>query len=111
MYTVLSDISTISDVLALVGEISSYGGSLSQSLSLVAEVNSFENSLKTTAVTASDSDIDSTAADFPGAGIPPVAFSEDDSDSIANAIMALTSNVITLLLELGVKVRRSPVDC
>jgi hypothetical protein len=111
---VLSDISTISDVLALVGEVSSYGGSLLQSLALVAGVNTLEDSLKTTAAAAgvasdsdSDADAEPTAADdSPDANGPPVELSEDYSDSIANAIMVLTSNVITLLLELGVRVRR-----
>jgi hypothetical protein len=87
--TVLSDISTISsDVSTLTSEVSSYNGSSSQSLAIVSEIECLENSLET-----ATNDTASSAA-----------FSEADSESIANAISALTSNVITLLEDLDAKV-------
>ena len=87
--TVLFDIATISgNVSTLTGEINSYSDSFTQSLALVNEVDSLSNSLKTATTDTSSS----------------TAFSEADSESIANAISSLTPNIITLLSDLDAKV-------
>jgi hypothetical protein len=77
-----------SSVSTLTSYVNSYTGLRDQNHAIVSTVKSLKVSLKT-ATTDADSSYD---------------FSEADSKSIANAITALTPNVITLLIDLMNKV-------